>query len=130
MKLYIIILVLALVQSIRCFGEEKEREIFWPKSKEYSAAVHHLKYDEKQARELLLEGTRGSAGVYFDHMPLFIYKQEYCFGIPEKTRIPVAGYYVDGNTGAIALRKSSKYIQVNREKLPLDAFESEQVIKK
>jgi len=102
------------------------RPVVWRDSRQYRKCVAGFRLDEAESYRILVHAVQGRKGVYVDQRPMFICGTEYGFVDPEKTRIPVCGYYVDGMTGKVTYRKSQKYFKVGDKTLPANPFEAEE----
>lgn len=98
-------------------------------SKAFKKQVAALKYDEARAVDLLYSATRDRVDAAFSRRCLFIVGTEYMFGLPGKDRIPLSGFYVDGNTGRITKKESAHNVHWFTRRLPKRAFKSEEVIR-
>ena len=98
-------------------------QIYWPNSSEYKKVLQNFTFDENSARKALIEKTKNRERVYFDYEPIFIAGDNYFFGIPEKNKIPIQGYYVNGNTLEIEYRESKVSVTSKQSKIKNSDFE-------
>jgi hypothetical protein len=118
-----LILVACLLNA--CTKTPEVNRIHYPNTIEYSDIVSRMPINESQARSLLRAATKNGPPVYFDRSAIFFVNEEYCFGIPRKTSLPLTGYYVNARTGSIVYRQSSKNLTSRDSRLPPHAYESE-----
>lgn len=119
----------ALLMSLGCcYAQQPSGRISWPQTKEYELRVRSLSLSPEKAHALLTSKTRQHPDPYFDRAPLFLLGDEYFFGVPNKTKIPIQGFYVNGVTGTIEYRTSKLFVDREDDVLPADAFISRAAI--
>jgi hypothetical protein len=125
--------LLSILLTVGCLSSKDQtaRAIVYPDSRAYRKRTVLFRFNEEQAHQLLLEAVKERRRVQFSYRPLFLAGSEYCFGVPEKTRVPLAGFYVDGLTGRIVYRKSNSYIKGRglSKTLPENPFQGEETIR-
>jgi hypothetical protein len=127
------ILIMGLIALLKSLGFAADGEvatrIYYRGKKDYVAAIQAAKITEKDAREILRAAVKGRSGAYFDTEPLLFVNGEYLFGVPEKDRLPLTGYYVDATNGGIVFRKSKFTVSSGEKRLPANPYESEERLK-
>jgi hypothetical protein len=102
--------------------------IVWPHTSQYDAKVRTLQLSPQSAHALLVERTRAHPDRFFDQAPLFIIEDEYFFAEPRKTETRLQGFYVNGNTGVIEYKTSTKVLKRGARYLPDNAYQSSTVL--
>jgi hypothetical protein len=127
------ILIMGLIALLKSLGFAADGEaatrIFYRGKKDYIAAIQAAKITEKAAREILRDAVKGRSGAYFDSEPYLFVNGEYLFGVPEKGRLPLTGFYVNATTGGVVFRKSKFSVPSGEKRLPTNAYESEERLK-
>jgi len=111
-----------------CTRAVGSRTILWPNTKQYDAKVATLALSPQAVHALRVEKTRDRPDGFFDPSPLFIIGDEYFFTVPEKAETRLQGHYVDGTTGVIRYRTSTKTVRGRAREFPEDAYQSVTVV--
>lgn len=127
-----LVIIMGLIAFIKNFAlgasDDVGSRIYYRGEKDYVAVIKTVKFSEREAREVLKEALKNKGGAYFDPPPYLFVNGEYLFGIPEKDRLPLTGYYVNATSGSVILRVSK--LSVTRERcLPANAYTSEERIR-
>jgi hypothetical protein len=125
----LIVLLLSAVYGALNAASAMDTRIIRADTKSFNERELKFRYSEAQAREFLYAATKQSPNAVFDRRCLFIVGTEYMFGVARKDRLPLSGYYVDGNTGRIIKKTSTRYLKWFNRKLPKDPYEKEEVIR-
>jgi len=104
--------------------------ILWPETPLYSEKVRTLVLSPTEARALLVQNIKQRPDRFVDRSPIFLIGDQYFFAEPRKAEIRLDGFYVDGLTGRIEYRKSSKTVQYGCSVLPEDAFEASELLRR
>ncbi len=103
------------------YAKESENDVVWYWSKAYKKRVESLKIKPDEASKTAWkEWERTKRPI--SEKPMFIVGRWYCFGMETKMDAPLAGYYVNGDTGKVEYRESKKMIKSGSKKLPKDAW--------
>ena len=103
------------------YAKESENDVVWYWSKAYKKRVESLKIKADEASKTAWkEWERTKRPI--SEKPMFIVGRWYCFGMETKMDAPLAGYYVNGDTGKVEYRESKKMIKSGSKKLPKDAW--------
>lgn len=122
------VVVLAAWLLNACTAPQETNRIYRRGTEAYDSAVKNMPIDELQALKLLRAATKDYSPIFVFPRPLFFVNEEYCFGTPEKTFLPLTGYYVNAKSGRILFRGSKKIVTRQDRFLPVDAYEHVTVI--
>jgi hypothetical protein len=108
-----------------CAGDiaEPRLPILWPATDAYAERVASLPVSEEAAFAKLQERWDRLPDRYFSRTPFCLIGDDYYFYTElSKRPVPIAGYFVDGRTGAIEYRKSPIVLEPQQNALPENAF--------
>lgn len=106
-------------------GNRSDSDIVWRGTRAYDRLVNSLPIQPTEAFRLAMQAAQKSRGLIASSRPEFLVGKWYRFGDEEKAEIPLTGYYVNGESGVVELRKSASAVKHGRKTLPKEAWLTE-----
>lgn len=105
----------------------EDQRVYFRGTKTYARAIEMREIGETEALLLIRESTEDEP-IYLHPKPLFFVDNQYCFGNPGKTYLPLTGYYVNSDSGRIVFRQSNEILTRSDSKIAPIAYESATII--
>lgn len=126
----VFLITLLSVIFMRCAQSDTNYKnvILWSNSRKYERAIKAFPISTEEALKKLISKTR-HRDEYFYRNPLFIVGDNYFFTTkPMKEAVRLEGFYVNGHTGVIELRKSTVVTTKKLRTIPPNAFSEVEII--
>ena len=103
--------------------------VIWPNSRESAEKVAAFKVTPEAASQILTENSERLRGfVGYKHWPGTIIGDYYRFGLAGKPNPRLQSVYVNGFTGRVELRYSTKSLKAGARSLPADPWDKIEVV--
>jgi hypothetical protein len=99
------------------FAADRAEKAYSAHTRAYRKAVQGLALTPEQALRIARQVGPGCGHSGFDPQPGMLVGTHYLFAAPHKTRQPLAGLYIDGNTGRAERRESQQQIAPGRARV-------------
>jgi hypothetical protein len=99
------------------FAADRAEKAYSAHTRAYRKAVQRLALTSKQALRIARQVGPGCGQSGFDPQPGMLVGTHYLFAAPHKTRHPLTGLYIDGNTGRAERRESQQQIAPGRARV-------------